>query len=122
MFKNIGRKMKLSAKIIAVAGTVFFIWSGIAGISLANGDEMELASGIFMLVVGPVGTLLYTLMLYGFGELLETTQKMHGLMLRAVDDGTLKGPVQQGTWTCGACWNINPRNSAECAKCGAPRE
>lgn len=122
MYKNIGRKLKLFAKIVAIAGAIFFILSGIAVISLAEGDAEDLTDGIFMLVLGPVGSFFYALLIYGFGELLDTNQKMYGLMLRVADDGTLKGPVQQGTWTCGACWNINPKNSAECAKCGAPRK
>ena len=108
---------------IAIAGWIVCVLVGIAGIiyGSTDGTSDDVLKGISYLIVGPFLSILYALLLYGFGELLETNQKMYGLLLRAVDDGTLKSPAQHGTWTCGACWNINPKNSAECAKCGAPR-
>jgi energy-coupling factor transporter transmembrane protein EcfT len=77
MYKNIGSKIKLLAKILACIGIVLSISGGILMIINAETyygdyDKVRLWSGIAIIVLGSLFSWLSSWFMYGFGELIET--------------------------------------------------
>ena len=121
MFNNIGRKLKIFAKFVAIAGTLASILIGIAGI-VTSGSDLETINGWMLLISGLFSSVAAALILYGFGELVETNQRMYKLMLRKANNAALQTPIEDDTWVCEECGNINKNTNASCAKCGAAWE
>lgn len=78
MFTNIGSKIKSLA-------TAFF-WIGIAGSAvggialIAMGEEMAILAGILLIVGGCLGSWIGNFFIYGFGQLVENSDRMVQLM------------------------------------------
>ncbi len=76
MFKNIGSKIKNVAE--------FFTWIGIIVsiivflISISMGSDESIAIGFIILIIGCLGSWLSSLVLYGFGQLVENSDVMAG--------------------------------------------
>ena len=71
MFENIGKKIKVLAKVIFAISLISAI---IGGIVLISTDDDLLATGLFVLLAGPVLIgLIPAWMIYGFGELVDKT-------------------------------------------------
>lgn len=77
MFKNIGRKIKMLAKVICWIGIIFSLIAGIILIAIGaqhwNG-EVTVITGVIVLILGPISSWLGSFTLYGFGELIDSTQ------------------------------------------------
>lgn len=85
MFSNIGRKIKIVAKVVFVLGIVVTILVALFGVSSStsftvNGRKIYVSdnSGIFLSIViilagGFISSWLSSLFIYGFGELIERT-------------------------------------------------
>ena len=86
MFRNIGSKIKTLAKVIFWLSVIGSMIGAFAVIALAamrgSGDSIGLAIiiGLVIVIVGIVFAWLSTFMLYGFGELIDTNQKMLRIM------------------------------------------
>ena len=82
MFNNIGGKIKGLAKFVCWVGIIMCIISGIVIISQGNqlkhisysdsvnGSSM-IVTGVLLIIAGSIGSWLGSLVLYGFGELIE---------------------------------------------------
>lgn len=68
MYKNIGRKIKILAIVIAVILAIMFI---IVGVSRAVNKQVVAA--ILVIIFGPVISWISSFVLYGFGELVDKT-------------------------------------------------
>ena len=81
MFKNIGRKIKMLAKVICWAGIVLSIFMGIAlaiTLMLKNQDLLILAIvlGVLYAALGALISWIGTFVLYGLGQLVDNTDKL----------------------------------------------
>lgn len=90
MFKNIGKKIKVFAKVICWLGIIFSVISGIilivAGVNnddirtIINGtvqymdSTMLIVLGVVVLILGPIVSWIGSFMTYGFGEIVDNTQ------------------------------------------------
>ena len=90
MFKNIGKKIKVFAKVICWIGIILSVISGIilivAGVNnndirtIINGtvqymdSTMLIVLGVVVLILGPIVSWIGSFMTYGFGEIVDNTQ------------------------------------------------
>ncbi len=70
MYENVGEKIKSLAITIAV---IEFLLTAIPGIILMATDESMILTGLIVIIVGFIVAWLSSLLLYGFGELIELT-------------------------------------------------
>ena len=69
MYKNIGEKIKIGAKVIFVVWTIVAV---IAGFTLLMSTDKEMVfSGLLLLVIAPVIAWVSTWIIYAFGQLVE---------------------------------------------------
>ena len=85
MFTNIGSKIKTLAKVlfwISTIGSMIGAFGVIAFAAMSGSDEIIIAIliGVVIVVVGVIVAWLSNFMLYGFGELIDTNQKMLRIM------------------------------------------
>lgn len=73
MFENIGNKIKALAQIITWMGIISSIVSGI--LLIVNNNDM-IFLGIVIIVVGSLGAWISSFLLYGFGQLVENSDKL----------------------------------------------
>lgn len=90
MFKNIGKKIKIFAKVICWIGIILsllagiiFIVAGVSGETIqakVNGTTQYIDSsvlivvGIIFVILGPIFSWIGSFMVYGFGEIVDNTQ------------------------------------------------
>ena len=67
MYENIGEKIKKLSKTIAVIGIIIAVIAGFWYIA----DYDEIVQGVFIIVLGGLAAWIFSLLLYGFGELIE---------------------------------------------------
>lgn len=70
MYKNIGKKIKVLAKIIFCIEAVLFVVIGLAALA------SDAVAGVFLLLLGPVFAWASSWILYGFGELIENVKEI----------------------------------------------
>lgn len=85
MFSNIGAKIKGLAKVlfwISVIGSMIGAFAVIAFGVMKGGDDVfiSIIIGVAIVVVGIIFAWLSNFMLYGYGELIDTNQKMLRIM------------------------------------------
>lgn len=73
MFDNIGRKIKALAQVVCWIGIVCSV---IYGVVLMTTDEDLVMVGFMVLVMGSVLAWVSSFALYGFGQLIENTDKI----------------------------------------------
>lgn len=73
MYDNIGNKIKGLAKAVFVIETIMSV---IAGFILLTIDEDLSLIGFFLMIVGPLVSWLSSLLLYGFGELIDKANEI----------------------------------------------
>lgn len=73
MFDNIGEKIKSLAVILCRIGIIVYILAAIAMIIFgsSNYEEAITAWGVIVLIAGPFLSIANSLIIYGFGELIE---------------------------------------------------
>ena len=144
MFDNIGSKIKGVATTVTVILIVLsLIWGGVTWKGLA--DIHQGTTGFVMfLVIGGLGSLaawLGSLVLYGFGQLIEDTSAIRKELVKPAKrmDGPAATPATQlrhaktagsedsdskagpSAWRCGVCGTLNASNRTYCIKCGCNR-
>ncbi len=79
MFDNIGGKIKGLAKFVTWVGILASVIVGIGMISISTpyGHRPSVPAGILTMVAGSLGAWVSSLVLYGFGELIEQTTKIN---------------------------------------------
>lgn len=83
MFTNIGGKIKTLAKVICWAGIVAAVLYGIGTIALGltsgkSSTALTVVTGMLTMVLGALGAWIGSFLTYGFGELVESVQKIAG--------------------------------------------
>ena len=76
MYKNIGKKIKTLAKVLAWIGIVLTVILGISAIMLDLGRTQATVIGACYLFLGPVFSWLGSLVLYGFGQLVDNSDRI----------------------------------------------
>ncbi len=107
MFDNIGKKIKIFAQAIAWIGIALSVVFG-----LASGAG---SSGLGFLLITPIGCLLswlLSLVLYGFGELIDCAQRI------ADKVNPLPKEIHHDGWTCPHCGEKNLLGDPKCKNCG----
>jgi hypothetical protein len=137
MFDHIGSKIKTLATILTVIGIVL---SFFCGLTLLLNEE---GSGLVIMILGSLCSWLGSFLLYGFGQLIENSDKIVELLAgnefdispEAVnrpssdsqpltdDRGACAGtPTQKpADWVCFACGNSNFHNVQFCQHCGVSK-
>lgn len=105
MYSNVGGKIKSTSEVLAFLGIGGSI---LAGVYLLGLEEIFL--GIMLLTVVPITMWLSSLVLYGFGQLVEK-----------VDEGvsSLSKPTQENEKTTDDSCVDNTVHSWKCDKCGS---
>lgn len=89
MFENIGGKLKKFAKILfvtALIGNIICAFTFGVETSYYHGNKLNSMFLIFLLI-GPIVSYLQTMILYGFGELIEKATESKHLMEKLVNNG-----------------------------------
>lgn len=130
MFDNIGRKIKGLAKAITVIGIIFSVFIGL----IVLFDEEGI--GLYIIVFGCLSSWIGSMFLYGFGQLIENTDKLvmyceggiHGTQPNAAppkQQDTVEQPVRrissQPDWVCSSCGFHNLGHILSCQSCGVTK-
>ena len=93
MFNNIGTKIKLLAKVLCGIGIGIFVILGLYWIvsAISNSSAYEAMTGILLLINGPVLSWVGSVILYGFGQLIENSD-----MLVAIDTDIMNDDKKEG--------------------------
>ena len=124
MFDNIGGKIKTVASTLTVLGIILSILAGL--ITLLDGE----ISGLFVMIFGSLFSWLGSFLLYGFGQLVENSDKLVALLDPSVQEtshetapslGQSSMDVPQNPpadWVCFACGYTNFHRVKTCQSCG----
>lgn len=138
MFENIGGKIKGLAKVTCWIGIVASV---ILGIILIAADEDLVLTGIITAAIGAVASWVSSFVLYGFGQLVENSDRVVYYAHKSVhpshtgqstqttgyslsemaknrEQGTTKST---GGWYCQACGTKNDTHALLCKDCGKYR-
>ncbi len=72
MFKNIGKKIKILAQIITWIGIVV---SCLLGVIMMFASPYGVLPGILIIIVGSLSSWISSFILYGFGQLIDNSDK-----------------------------------------------
>ena len=79
MYRNIGAKIKTLAAVLAWVGIIVSVIAGIVmigiGVDSRDGEAM-MALGLGYIVLGPLLSWISSLVLYGFGELVDRSKNI----------------------------------------------
>jgi hypothetical protein len=133
MFDNIGSKIKTVATTLTALGIALSVLAGI--VILCEGD----ASGLFIMIFGSLFSWLGSFLLYGFGQLIENTDKIAARLGGDVPtvsppvtpkytpvyhpsiDEPLYPPATPADWVCFSCGNTNFHRVHTCQVCGVTK-
>lgn len=101
LFNNVGAKIKKWAMIACVLGTALCLLLGLILICLDAGS-----AGVLLIFIYPIIIWLSSLFTYGFGQLVENSDKMRKAL-----------PVNQPL-PCKKCGKVNNTDSKFCIACG----
>ena len=79
MFENIGGKIKALAKVVTWIGIIGSVLAGIIMISAGSrgsGGTLMVLPGLLMMVIGSLSAWIASFVLYGFGQLIENSDKI----------------------------------------------
>lgn len=79
MYNNIGKKLKLLAKIDFFFNAIATFIAGIAilaSLYADYGEDTHLAIGLVLMLVGPIAAWVSSWLLYAFGQLVENSDKI----------------------------------------------
>lgn len=80
MFDDIGDKLKTVAKVFCWIGIVFSVIMAIVLFASNDRYNPTILPGFICLIIGPLASWLGSLTLYGFGELIDLTQRNNQLL------------------------------------------
>ncbi len=73
MYDNIGKKVQGLAKALAIIGSILYVIFAIILIAI---DESLILLGFLFMIIGPLVCCISSWTLYGFGEIIETVNKV----------------------------------------------
>ena len=73
MFNNIGKKIKALAALVTLGG---IIASVVGGVSLMLSDSDYIVLGVAIIIAGSFVSWLGSIMVYGYGQLIDNTDKL----------------------------------------------
>ena len=78
MFRNTGKKIKEIARIYCIIGFLAFILWGIIAVVMGflQTNAIWVGVGLFLIIWGPLSSWITALFLYGFGKLVENSDKL----------------------------------------------
>lgn len=76
MYKNVGKKIKGYAMTVAWIGIIICSIIGISIMAISEGEPVLILAGILVAVLGSVFCWMTSWLLYGYGELIDTNQKI----------------------------------------------
>ena len=127
MFKNSGRKIMVSSKVLFVIQVVLYSFLGIMFIILGidNEEVMQAVTGVVVLIVGNFPAWLNGLIVHAFGTLVGKTEENAEntkAMLEKMDTiiSKMNAPAAEAPkdWFCTECGTKNEPESAFCKECG----
>ena len=144
MYDNISGKIKGLAKFVCWAGIILCVIAGIimivSGIQMKNNYRRSyddqgttmIIYGFSVLIGGSIGSWLSSLLVYGFGELIEKSVSIDGkltgmgsktMVLEKDDAGrdVARSYSSADSWSCPKCKALNPNSKIECRECGTIR-
>ncbi len=110
MFHNVGKKIKSLAEFLCVFGIIVCVV--IACILAGTG---MILFGVIVAVAGSLAFILASMLLYGFGELVDCARR-----IADAQEEPSRGiaPPPHAGWTCSSCGTQNLLGDAVCKKCG----
>ncbi len=119
MFHNIGKKIQVLAKIVAIIGVAVSV---IAGLFVL----LESSVGLIIIAGGALLSWIGSLMTYGFGILVEQAEVSLGKTKASENEEPVAEPEVQHKppkphvpgWSCVHCGARNPLGVHKCIKCG----
>lgn len=142
MFNNIGNKLMAVAKVFCWIGIIASIILGIVLIGAGTSNNSysyygssisstnATVSGITIIIVGCIGSWIASLLIYGFGQLIEDNAAMRKIMetTEAQQQASLVAASPKATvskpknfWTCSKCGKVNPNTADTCSNCGSAK-
>ena len=127
MFKNSGRKIMVSSKVLFVMQVVLYSFLGIMLIieGIDNEEDMQILTGAVILIVGNISAWLNNILTYAFGTLVgkteenaENTKAMLGKMDTIISKMNAPAAEAPKDWFCTECGTKNEPESAFCKECG----
>lgn len=144
MFENIGSKIKTVAVTLTWLGIVMSVLTGLV---IFLDGSME---GLFIMIFGSLFSWLGSFLLYGFGQLVENSDKLVDLLVPSDPVGessvtprysadfrpltgaaaptyhpsiedTLYPPAEPADWVCFSCGNSNFHRVNTCQRCGVTK-
>lgn len=116
MFENIGSKIKNLAIVFTCIG---FVASFITGFTV-------MPFGIIYIVVGCLISWIGSMLIYGFGQLIENTDKLVNKLSpeeeTAEEITHSKSSSKRENWTCISCGTENAGHIPYCNSCGVSRD
>lgn len=133
MFSNVGGEIKGWAKFTIVMSTI--LWAALGGMlgwMLSDEEVGGIVWGVLLLgFIGFFLSRLAAMMLYAFGQLVESVDTINELLHRRTSiigaapkaDKQAPPPVQSGgnPWRCRTCGEENTGGALLCKKCNSPR-
>lgn len=125
MFDNVGEKIKGMARFVFIAGIVASAIGAIVLWANNNSYTPTVLSGILVLVSGTISSWITAILVYGFGELIESTQDIRRTLKGTEKDSAMsllteeareRKTLKDGGWKC-TCGRTNESYVSTCA-CG----
>jgi len=137
MFDFIGEKIKKLAKVICWLGIISSVLLGfmimstegdplistLLGLPMIDEEEIVIFGFLYM-IIGSILSWISSFVLYGFGELIDTTMNISRTIDRKLDRLTLNRNTQSEVadgWKCAHCGKENSNVSSQCKGCGKYR-
>ena len=135
MFDNIGGKIKTLAVVICVIGMISSVIGGIVLWTQNSRYAPTILPGIIVIVAGCLGSWVGSFFTYGFGELIENTDRIvYNTSRMANNQGSApaarttpinpprpvvsSGTTDAGFWRCKSCGTTNKSHDVFCRDCG----
>lgn len=115
MFDNISKKIKSLATVIA--------WFGIIASVIVGLQNMP--AGIVIIILGCLGSWVCGMLVYGFGQLIENSDKLANHLVPEEEKEPEASPVTESQpaepWVCYTCGSTNHPRAAYCTECDTSR-
>lgn len=115
MFDKISGKIKSLATVIT--------WFGIIASVIAGLQNMP--AGIFIIILGCLGSWVCGMLVYGFGQLIENSDKLANHFVPEEEKEPEASPVAESQpaepWICFSCRTENHGRRSYCIQCGTSK-
>ena len=119
MFKNVGSKLESVATMVFVLGTIISVV-----IALIMMFARKNPNGIFVLLCGPFCSWFNAVIIYGFGRIVDNTEKIRTILEKGGSSATIGASGQfEHIFYCPSCKGTYRASRGEtviCSKCSLP--